>query len=90
VTREGWRAEQRVTALLRMIREDGANPAGEVPPAAHLEAVENAPTGRAEEVAKAHREGRGPPDHAQQPDGSDTPDSGGGSPDDNNSGGGPS
>jgi len=57
-------SKQRLDALLMMIREDGATPAGEVPGPDHIEALEQAPIGRADEVRQAHAEGRGPPDFA--------------------------
>lgn len=62
--RAGWRADQRVDALLAMLADEGGpGGAGTVDPR-YLEAVRDAPVGRASEVAEAHAEGRGPPDFA--------------------------
>jgi hypothetical protein len=64
MTKEGHRAEQKIDALIEMITEDGASPAGQLPPSDHIRAIREAPVGRADEVRAAHAEGRGPPDFA--------------------------
>jgi hypothetical protein len=60
--KEGHRAEQKIDALLGMIRDDGASPADNLPPAQYLDALSGIDVGRADEVRAAHAEGRGPPD----------------------------
>lgn len=73
------RRAQAFDALLDMLASDGASPRGQVPPAEYVEAVRDAPPGRAEEVAEAHRNNAGPPDFA-----------GGGNGNSGGNGGGPS
>jgi hypothetical protein len=56
---------ERVTAFLQMITEDGATPAGELPPVEFVEALgQTTELGHGREVAKAARENRAPPDFA--------------------------
>lgn len=56
---------QKVEALLTMLTESGASAAGQLPSAKYLDAIRRVEEpGRADEVAAAHREGRGPPDNA--------------------------
>jgi hypothetical protein len=54
-------AQKRLDALLGMIAEDGATPAGQTPPVEHIQALRDAPIGRTDEVRNAHAEGRDPP-----------------------------
>lgn len=63
-TREQLTAE-RLDALLTMIENDGVTPPGEAPPAEHIRAIRGAGRrGEPDEVARAHRNGNGPPDFA--------------------------
>jgi hypothetical protein len=62
--REGHRAEQKVDALIELITDDGQSPPGQLPPSDYVEAVREAPDGRADEIRAAHAERRGPPDFA--------------------------
>lgn len=52
---------QRVDALLRMIAEDGATPAGTIPGTDYIGALREAPAGEAQAVADAHRNNETPP-----------------------------
>lgn len=51
-------------ALLEMIAENGATPAGQLPPVEHIDALremDDLDRGRIQEVAEAHRNGNAPP-----------------------------
>ncbi|WP_187347771.1 hypothetical protein [Haloplanus rubicundus] len=56
---------ERFNALIRLIEQDGASAAGDLPPADYLSALRsvNSPE-QHREIEEAHREGRGPPDFA--------------------------
>jgi len=61
-TRDQRTAEQ-VAALLRMIADSGASPAGAMPGASYVEALaDTTAVDDPRAVAQAHREGNGPPD----------------------------
>jgi hypothetical protein len=53
---------ERLKYLIRLISEDGLTNAGEVP-VEHVRSIQNSvEKGQMEEVAKSHKQGRGPPD----------------------------
>lgn len=57
-------------AQLKMIRESGASPRGELPPSEYLDALERTVPGqkeRIEQVRRSHSESRGPPEWAGPP-----------------------
>jgi hypothetical protein len=63
-------------AQMAMIRDDGASPAGELPPSEFIDALDATEPGdrdRLTEIRERHREGRGPPDWAGGPNGGGPP-----------------
>jgi len=67
-------------ALLDLIEQDGVTAPGELPPPEYVRALRESNGDRRplKDVSKAHREGRGPPNHAGAPDDAGPPENRGG------------